>query len=1220
MNAPARWEELRRHDARARRRAREQFDRPLVLEAGAGTGKTTALVCRVVVWCMGAGWERSLEALAASPGGAAPETVAARVLQRVVAITFTDAAAAKMGEEIASALLQVESGTLPVWLPAAALPDDLAERALRARALRGALDHLAAQTIHAWCRRLLVASPLEARLHPRLEIDADQRRQAEIVREVLEDRLAAAYASPGSAELELAARGQGPRELELELLALLEAGLAAADLSSDPLAADRLEALRLRVVERLEGFFAAGGGGLREAARARKSVAVVEALEQLRERVHAAPWHDAAVLGAFVAGLDDVLPRKLGERLADWASDRFGRGEQAVLGPEREELVREAGALAPLLTHLRGLAPEPLDLARRVLLPLLEEVEGRMRARGVITFSALLSGAQQLLRSHREVAARVRGGIDQLLVDEFQDTDRRQCDIVRALALAGPEASRPGLFVVGDPKQSIYGWRSADLAAYDAFVHDVIAAGGSLERLSVNFRSVPAVLDEVERAIEPVMKQEAGLQPAFQPLAPSAAHEGDPGHCAGGRAAIEYWASSVWDAEAGAAAGTRAAEGSRLEARALARDLLSLHDAGVAWSSIGVLFRGRADFEVYLSELRAARVPYAVEGDRSYYRRREVIEAAALVRCVLDPNDHLALAAVLRSALVGVPDAALLPLWERGFAGALGKLDSPGPEVDALAALLAEVAASLPSVPGLERVQGWERNAQAFCEAVAHLRVSFREDPADRFVETLRGLTLFEATEAARYLGAWRLANLDRFFRDLAEELAEECDAFSVLRRLRRAVSEEEGREEGVPQDLAEDAVQILTIHGAKGLDFAHVYVMQLHKGAGRAPRPGIDPGEHDGRLEYRLFGRPTPAWDRVSHDRERMEVAERVRTLYVAMTRAERRLVMAGVWPTLQRTSRRDQAIALLQERSDGVPDLAALMAELAAAGEHARDACATRWVFPALAERERAASVARRPGDDGLPSTAARARASAALVEHRREAAARELRRYGGAASSAAHEDRLGDAAERRFGARGERFARGAIGGRADAIGGRADAISRAVGSVLHRVLEVFDPSADLARELARHEALLPGLVDAVAEASLREDVLREASSLLTGLAGGTLLDRLRRLAGAIVARELPVLRPAAADRGPVGFVSGVADLVYRDPGSGRLVVVDYKTDRVAGRAEVEERSAAYLAQGAVYQEALRDGLGLDYTPRFELWYLRADLVYAPPATAAP
>ena len=92
-------------------------------------------------------------------------------------------------------------------------------------------------------------------------------------------------------------------------------------------------------------------------------------------------------------------------------------------------------------------------------------------------------------------------------------------------------------------------------------------------------------------------------------------------------------------------------------------------------------------------------------------------------------------------------------------------------------------------------------------------------------------------------------------------------------------------------------------------------------------------------------------------------------------------------------------------------------------------------------------------------------------------------------------------------------------------------------------------------------------------------------------------------------MIARELPVLvAPERPDAGSVGFVAGAIDLVHRDPGTGELVVVDYKTDRVETPFEIAVRAQAYAAQGAEYQRALREALGLDAPPRFELWFLHA------------
>ncbi len=99
-------------------------------------------------------------------------------------------------------------------------------------------------------------------------------------------------------------------------------------------------------------------------------------------------------------------------------------------------------------------------------------------------------------------------------------------------------------------------------------------------------------------------------------------------------------------------------------------------------------------------------------------------------------------------------------------------------------------------------------------------------------------------------------------------------------------------------------------------------------------------------------------------------------------------------------------------------------------------------------------------------------------------------------------------------------------------------------------------------------------------------------------------------------MVARELAVLLPpGAGPEGPVGFVSGAIDLVYADPGTGALVIADYKTDDVATDAEVAERARAYAPQGEAYARALREALGLPAPPRFELWFVKSGRVVAAP-----
>ena len=519
---------LAESDAVARALAQREFVRPLLLEAGAGTGKTTTLVARVLAWSLGRGWSRAEAALRDDAGSdeLPPERIAAQILRRAVAITFTEAAAAEMSVRVGEALLQVERGAAPPWLLAEALPANPGERRVRARALRGALDHLIVQTIHAYCRRLLVTHPLEARLHPRLEIDADGRLQSEAVREVLEERLADAYTGAGDADLlALAERGIGPRELEEELLLLLGEGLGAAALEPDPVAPARVTALFERLRARLEAFREVGGARLHAAGgAAADAVACVDRVLALC----AEGSQGEAALAGVVEALRETWPGRNRSRLKNWGREQFTKKEALELGSAAPELPTAASALVDVLDHVGSLDLELLALGRRVLGGLLAETESLLRARGIATFSALLSGARALLVDAPGVAARVRARIDQLVVDEFQDTDRRQCDIVRAIALEGPPEDRPGLFVVGDPKQSIYGWRNADLAAYQGFVDTALAAGGTREHLSVNYRSAPPILDEVERAVAPVMVERRAAQPAFEPLAPCPEREADP--------------------------------------------------------------------------------------------------------------------------------------------------------------------------------------------------------------------------------------------------------------------------------------------------------------------------------------------------------------------------------------------------------------------------------------------------------------------------------------------------------------------------------------------------------------------------------------------------------------------------------------------------------------------------------------------------------------------
>lgn len=1181
---------LRQEDAEARRRACLIFDRPFVLEAGAGTGKTAVLVARCLAWLLGPGWE---QASAGDDAAAPPESIAARALDGLVAITFTEAAAAEMAERVGTALVEVAHGGAPLGLARSDLPETTSERATR---LLAAFDHLRVQTIHGFCRSLLASHPLEARIHPRFAIDADGTAGADVVRDLLDERLREGYAAGAADLMALASEGFGPAEIAEALHSFCDVGGRAADLAADPLGGSRIQDLFTRVERTFGGLGEAAASRLATVSRTDKGRTVAAALIACARTV--------ADLRAGIDGLDTL--RQLAEGLRDvcdlrlgaWRKGDFTQAESAAFAETADQIANESATARDLLAHLTRLAPRRLEAGRAVLAPLLAEAEARRRARGIVSFDDLLRLAVDLLSNEPAVCRRVRRSLRQVLVDEFQDTDPLQCDLLGLLALEGPAEERPGLFLVGDPKQSIYGWRRADLSAYEQFVGRALATapGGERATLSVNFRSLPSVLAEVERTIGPCFAAESGVQPPFAPLLASASNAAREAPFGAGRASVEHWIS--WAAEGMPASPrkTRVREADEIEAKAIASDLADLQSQAAAspevpwrWSDVALIFRVSTAQEPYLEALRARGIPFQVESDRVFYQRREVLDATSWIRTVLDPGDTLALLSTLRSPWVGVPDAALLPLWAEGFPAKIADLERPVPAaLDELRALVERAAGKTPTVPGIERVAGWPQLLDAACVAIATLRDAYRTQPADRFVAELRRQLPFEAISAARWLGRFRLANLTRWLDRLTEALiASRGDIDAVLRRLRRAVAEGEEDASGAPSS-GTDAVRILTIHKAKGLDFDHVYLPQLHHGSAArrgSERPFFQGGS---RPEYTLFGAPTLGADGVATRQSRIAEAERVRLLYVAATRARRRVVLLGADAENGPGDGQGSLLALIDdERQRRASPRPAHDADW-------HDADGVRWrilgLAPATPVPRSEASSPATPATD--PEAVRRVFAA------RRLAAAERSRRPLVSGVTAMQEEEFANSE--------------------DGPGAAASAVARAAGSAVHRFLERLDPGADPADERRRLAPEIERTLAGELEGRAVDDARSRADELLDRfLAGGSLLSCLRAIAPSILARELPLVVGAPPDScaGPVAAAVGTLDLLYRDPEDGRAVVVDFKTDRVVTDGAASERIAHHAPQLRAYGRAVARALALDRLPRLELWLLEIDARFEVP-----
>ncbi len=157
------------------------------------------------------------------------------------------------------------------------------------------------------------------------------------------------------------------------------------------------------------------------------------------------------------------------------------------------------------------------------------------------------------------------------------------------------------------------------------------------------------------------------------------------------------------------------------------------------------------------------------------------------------------------------------------------------------------------------------------------------------------------------------------------------------------------------------------------------------------------------------------------------------------------------------------------------------------------------------------------------------------------------------------------------------------------------------------MHRALETWDFTTRPSLELEHQCQRLPAVLRPLLAAAELGDAVSGATTLLRRFTEGSLFAKFLAVADHVLARELPVLLPPPEhDTGPVGFVAGTVDLLYRDPATGALVVADYKTDAVEHPADIAARARTYGPQGAYYVRAVREGLAVSEDPRFELWFL--------------
>ena len=833
-------------------------DKNLIVVAGAGSGKTRVLV------------ERYLQLLEANP---------AWPIKSLVAITFTREAAYEMRHR-----LRLELERRAEYTRDAAWLRHLSE-----------MDSARIDTIHGLCASILRANAAQAGIDPKFDV-LDETEASILLENAVEEALAT---------------------LDPELLALFSfydadkilGSITRQDLVSLALPGEAPNPDALLQTWREQWS--------QEVLRARQRLCQSEDVQQV---VDAAAYPADDKLGAlyqqYQAYLTSIAAEDDTDSIWQLMSECVEKGVVRNIGSAaswggREEKKRAADLLRGARDRLKGLLDEvggplgELDAQSAQLLPLWIGLLGAVQAayrelkteRALVDFDDLERLTAQIL-SQEHIRRRYREAeFNHLLVDEFQDTNDRQWQIIRALG----DLDRGGsLFAVGDPKQSIYGFRGADVSVFNR-VRDQIArdANGKELSLSTSFRSHRRLIAQFNGLFEGILVRDddsptADFQVPFdKPM--TAFREDSPKD-----APIECLLLEKQKREQdGKPKNIPAHEMRGWEASEIAGCVKGLIDSQrlvfdrerggcrpINYGDIAILFQALSKVKIYEDCFKTRGIPFLTIAGRGYYDRQEVWDMLDLLRCLHNPLDNLSLAAALRSPLFGFSDDLLF---------ALRLMKDPDPSSSKpLPLWTAMRMAQISEVPGM-------------ADEDQHL-LKFAADTLDELRQIAGRVTIFEllgrALTATGYLsiltglsdGARRRGNVEKLL-----QLAEDSGKIT-LGKFSRFLTDLSSREirEGEVLVEAGNAIRLMTVHASKGLEFPMVILADASwtRGGGAAPSLLNDA---DFGLSCQVFDvEQNKTVASFAHRRNarllaQKEAAERKRLLYVAATRAQDYLLVSG-------------------------------------------------------------------------------------------------------------------------------------------------------------------------------------------------------------------------------------------------------------------------------------------------------------------------------------
>jgi len=846
-------------DQEARTRIARDLDTTLVVEAAAGTGKTTALVDRI---------------LSLLRSGKA-------TLRTLVAVTFTEKAAGEMKLRLRT---EIEKSRARAASP------------VEQERLNDALRQLEAAhigTIHAFCADMLRERPVEAKVDPLFEVaseDESDRLYDEAFTRWFQETLQA----PGEGVARVLRRATRERDQDGPRSALRKAGRNLIEQRDFPTPYerplfDRPTALD-GVVDRLRALVPYGPKGYQDNWLTKSLLElsrVVFEIDRREEMSGGVRDHDA------VEAQLRQLVRYKGWGYTGGRTQWFNRADGITMQQVRDERAQAKTALDAALdaadADLASLLFRELwglDTERKGVVTAYNDLKARA---GKLDFLDLLVLTRDLLQADEGVRAGLQQRFTHLLVDEFQDTDPLQADMLLLLAADDPKEANPDrvkvvpgkLFLVGDPKQSIYRFRRAEVSLYETIKARLVSEGASLVLLRTSFRSAPSIQNFVNAAFEPRMQPNARRsQAAYVPLAPSRPDPvGRPTLIAlpVPRPYSDYGRITSWKIEESLPDAVGAfVDWLVNESRWTITERGASEAVAVGSRHVCLLFKRLQSFgsdvtRPYVRALEVRRIPHVLVGGKSFHEREEVIALRNALSAVEWPDDGMSVYAALRGPFFALSDDALIafrhtqkhlhPLRKRSDAQ-LSELTRPvGDALDVLARLHVG------------------RNRRTIADSIA------------QFLEATRahaGVAIWPAGEQA-------LGNILRVL-DMARRFEQgSVTSFRAFVGRLEEDAERGGVNEAPVVEEGTDGVRIMTVHKAKGLEFPVVILVDPTANATfREPSRHVDP-------KRKLWAVPLCGASPKELLERREEILEQdreeaLRLLYVATTRARELLVIPVV------------------------------------------------------------------------------------------------------------------------------------------------------------------------------------------------------------------------------------------------------------------------------------------------------------------------------------